>query len=72
MLTLDGPNRGRTAAGTLLDTACALEQGPLVIRRLRLPMPDLAQQFRRMVFHIVASNQRDRVWNIAILMDKPA
>jgi serine/threonine-protein kinase HipA len=34
-------------------------------------MPDLAHQFRRMVFNIVASNQRDHVGNIAIPMDKP-
>ncbi|GEM_PF-2534269 len=43
-----------------------------MIRRLRLPMPDLEQKFRRMVFNIVASNQRDRAGSIAILMDKPA
>ena len=50
--------------------AYAYEQALLVIRQLGLPMRDLEQQFRRMVFNIVARNQDDHVKNIAFLMDK--
>lgn len=46
------------------------EQAMQVIRRLGLPMSDLEQQFRRMVFNIVARNQDDHVKNIAFLMDR--
>ena len=41
-----------------------------VMRRLGLPMDDVEQQFRRMVFNLVARNQDDHVKNIAFLMDK--
>ncbi len=40
------------------------------IRRLRLPMTALEQQFQRMLFNVVARNQDDHVKNIAFLMDK--
>lgn len=50
--------------------AYGYEQALLVIRRLQLPMADVEQQFRRMVFNIVARNQDDHVKNIAFLMDK--
>ncbi|PKM09302.1 MAG: toxin HipA [Gammaproteobacteria bacterium HGW-Gammaproteobacteria-4] len=50
--------------------AYSYEQALLVIRRLQLPMADVEQQFRRMVFNIVARNQDDHVKNIAFLMDK--
>lgn len=40
------------------------------IRRLQLPMTALEQQFRRMLFNVVARNQDDHVKNIAFLMDK--
>ena len=50
--------------------AYGYEQALLVIRRLGLPMGDVEQQFRRMVFNIVARNQDDHVKNIAFLMDK--
>jgi len=41
-----------------------------VIRQLGLPMQAVEEQFRRMVFNIVARNQDDHVKNIAFLMDK--
>jgi serine/threonine-protein kinase HipA len=51
--------------------AYAYEQALLVMRRLGLPMEMIEQQFRRMVFNIIARNQDDHVKNIAFLMDKP-
>lgn len=48
----------------------AYEQALLVIRRLGLPMRAIEEQFRRMVFNIIARNQDDHVKNIAFLMDK--
>ncbi len=74
----------RTAAGRKLhmQSLCALqhldfnlagahsyEQAVLVIRRLGLPMRAVEQQFRRMVFHVLARNQDDHTKNIAFLMD---
>jgi serine/threonine-protein kinase HipA len=50
--------------------AYGYEQALLAIRRLDLPMRDREEQFRRMVFNIVARNQDDHVKNIAFLMDK--
>ncbi len=50
--------------------AYAYEQALLAIRQLKLPMTAVEQQFRRMVFNIVARNQDDHVKNIAFLMDK--
>ena len=50
--------------------AHSYEQALLVMRQLGLPMRDIEQQFRRMVFNIVARNQDDHVKNIAFLMDK--
>lgn len=50
--------------------AHAYEQALLVIRRLGLGMEALQQQFRRMVFNILARNQDDHVKNIAFLMDR--
>jgi serine/threonine-protein kinase HipA len=50
--------------------AYAYEQALLVIRQLGLPMSVIEEQFRRMVFNIVARNQDDHVKNIAFLMDK--
>jgi serine/threonine-protein kinase HipA len=46
------------------------EQAFQVMRRLALPMAAFEEQFRRMVFNIVARNQDDHVKNIAFLMDK--
>lgn len=53
-----------------LAGAHSYEQALLVIRQLGLPMSTIEQQFRRMVFNIIARNQDDHVKNIAFLMDK--
>jgi serine/threonine-protein kinase HipA len=50
--------------------ACSYEQALLVIRQLELPMQVIEEQFRRMVFNIIARNRDDHVKNIAFLMDK--
>ncbi len=50
--------------------AYSYEQAILAIRRLNLPMAAVEEQFRRMVFNIVARNQDDHVKNIAFLMNK--
>lgn len=42
----------------------------LLIRRLGLGTPIAEQQFRRMVFNVVARNQDDHVKNAAFLMDR--
>src|SRR5262249_18504951 len=47
----------------------AYEQAFDVMKRLGLPMQSLEQQFRRMLFNVVARNQDDHVKNIAFLMD---
>ena len=53
-----------------LAGAYGYEQALLVMRQLGLPMSAIEEQFRRMVFNIVARNQDDHVKNIAFLMDK--
>ncbi|MCW8875415.1 MAG: HipA domain-containing protein [Gammaproteobacteria bacterium] len=53
-----------------LAGAYSYEQALLVMRQLGLPMASIEQQFRRMVFNVVARNQDDHVKNIAFLMDK--
>ena len=53
-----------------LAGAYSYEQALLVMRQLGLPMAAIEQQFRRMVFNVVARNQDDHVKNIAFLMDK--
>jgi len=50
--------------------AYSYEQALQVIRKLGLPMRSIEEQFRRMVFNIIARNQDDHVKNIAFLMDK--
>jgi serine/threonine-protein kinase HipA len=50
--------------------AHSYEQALTVIRRLGLPMEAVEEQFRRMVFNVIARNQDDHVKNIAFLMDK--
>lgn len=50
--------------------AYGYEQALEVIRRLGLPTSAAEEQFRRMVFNIVARNQDDHVKNIAFLMDR--
>jgi serine/threonine-protein kinase HipA len=50
--------------------AYSYEQALMVMRQLHLPMQTIEEQFRRMVFNVVARNQDDHVKNIAFLMDK--
>ena len=50
--------------------AHSYEQALLVMRQLQMPPEQIEEQFRRMVFNIVARNQDDHVKNIAFLMDK--
>ncbi len=50
--------------------AHSYEQAIAVIRRLGLPMDEIEEQFRRMVFNVIARNQDDHVKNIALLMDR--
>ncbi len=50
--------------------AYAYEQALLTIRQLKLPMAAVEEQFRRMVFNVVARNHDDHVKNIAFLMNK--
>ena len=50
--------------------AHAYEQAFLTIRQLGLPMAATEEQFRRMLFNVVARNQDDHVKNIAFLMNK--
>ena len=50
--------------------AHAYEQAMLVIHQLDMPDENAEEQFRRMLFNIVARNQDDHVKNIAFLMDK--
>ncbi|MBE2258741.1 MAG: type II toxin-antitoxin system HipA family toxin [Rhodobacteraceae bacterium] len=50
--------------------AYAYEQALQTIRQLQLPMAAVEEQFRRMVFNIVARNQDDHVKNVAFLMNK--
>lgn len=46
------------------------EQLMLLTRRLGLATPVIQQQFRRMVFNVLARNQDDHVKNTAFLMDR--
>lgn len=46
------------------------EEALMMIRKLGLPMESMEQQFRRMVFNLIARNQDDHVKNIAFLMDR--
>ena len=46
------------------------ERALLLMRRLGLDTPAVEQQFRRMVFNVVARNQDDHVKNIAFAMDR--
>lgn len=50
--------------------AYSYEQAFLVMRELNLTMDETEEQFRRMVFNVIARNQDDHVKNIAFLMDK--
>ena len=50
--------------------AYSYEQVFAVMRQLRLSKQEAVQQFRRMVFNVIARNQDDHTKNIAFLMDK--
>jgi len=50
--------------------AYSYEQAFAVMRRLRLSKADAVQQYRRMVFNVVARNQDDHTKNFAFLMDR--
>ena len=50
--------------------AYSYEQAMAVIHELGLSFSAVEEQFRRMVFNIIARNQDDHVKNIAFLMDK--
>ena len=52
--------------------AYSYEQALLTIRQLNLSIEAIEEQFRRMVFNIVARNQDDHVKNIAFLMNQEA
>lgn len=51
-------------------TAHSYEEALTVIRQLGLAQTDVEEQFRRMVFNIVARNHDDHVKNIAFLMSR--
>ncbi len=50
--------------------AHSYEQAIMVMSQLGLPLTSIEEQYRRMVFNIVARNQDDHVKNIAFLMDR--
>jgi serine/threonine-protein kinase HipA len=50
--------------------AHSYEQAFGVIKGLALPMRSIEEQFRRMLFNVVARNHDDHVKNIALLMDQ--
>lgn len=53
-----------------MSGAYGYEQALQLIRGLGMTMETVEEQFRRMVFNIVARNQDDHVKNIAFLMDR--
>ena len=50
--------------------AHSYEEAFRIMRELRLPYKDAEQQYRRMVFNVVARNQDDHTKNIAFIMDR--
>jgi serine/threonine-protein kinase HipA len=50
--------------------AYSYEQAFAVMRKLRLGKPDAIEQYRRMVFNVIARNQDDHTKNIAFLLDR--
>lgn len=50
--------------------AHSYEQAFAVMRELRLPKSEAIQQYRRMVFNVLARNQDDHTKNIAFLMNR--
>lgn len=53
-----------------MSGAYGYEQAMMTMEELGLQRDEIEQQFRRMVFNIVARNQDDHVKNIAFLMDR--
>lgn len=53
-----------------LPGAHSYEQAMQIMQSLRMPATDLQQQYRRMLFNVLARNQDDHSKNIAYLMDK--
>ena len=72
----DGDKRHMQSLGAMMHYdfnragAYSYEQAIQAMKRLRLPMADIEQQFLRAAFNIVARNQDDHVKNIAFLMDR--
>jgi serine/threonine-protein kinase HipA len=50
--------------------AYSYEQAFTIMRQLRLPKSDAIQQYRRMLFNVLARNQDDHTKNIAFLMNR--
>ena len=50
--------------------AHSYEQLLLTMKQLRMPMAELEQQFRRVVFNLVGCNQDDHVKNTSFVMDR--
>jgi len=50
--------------------AYSYEQAFAIMRKLRLSKAEAIQQYRRMIFNVVARNQDDHTKNIAFLMDQ--
>lgn len=46
------------------------EQLFMAMKQLRMPTPDLEEQFRRTVFNLVGCNQDDHVKNTSLMMDR--
>jgi serine/threonine-protein kinase HipA len=53
-----------------LAGAHSYEQALIAMQTLRLPVPQLTELYRRMLFNVIARNQDDHTKNIAFLMDK--
>jgi serine/threonine-protein kinase HipA len=53
-----------------LAGAYGYEQAFLIMKKLDLPMADLEELFRRMIFNLVVRNQDDHTKNVAFLMDQ--
>lgn len=52
-----------------LAGAYGYEQSLMTMRKMKLPKKEQLQQFRRMVFNVIARNQDDHTKNIAFLMN---
>ena len=50
--------------------AYGYEQALLTIRKMRLSRKEQLQQYRRMVFNVIARNQDEHTKNIAYLMNQ--